>query len=449
MQTDLFGSPISARDPAATAAWDALQMAVLSHSAAAPQALGDTLAADPDFALAHAVKGLALLLLARRELEADAHAAFAAAKSAAAETPRERAYIDALGAWLGGRPSAAAAHLEAVLRAQPGDALAMKLAHGIRFILGQPEHMAASLTDIAPAYGPDHPGYGYYLGCRAFAQEELGDYGGARRHGTQALEHATDDAWGLHAVAHVHDMTADSAGGLAWLEAHDGAWSHCNNFRFHVWWHKALLHLDLGQTAEALALYDAKIRAEHTDDYRDIANATSLLMRLELEGVALGDRWAELADLAESRTDDGCLLFADLHYLLALVGGGRQDAAERLVARIVQDGARVEGDMGARFADPGQAAAAGLAAFGEARYALAFQNLRTARIGLQAAGGSHAQRDVFDRLTIDAGIRAGRLGEACEVLHDRTLRRGGREDGFATRRRDLISALARKAGVAQ
>ena len=96
--------------------------------------------------------------------------------------------------------------------------------------------------------------------------------------------------------------------------------SHCNNFRYHVWWHKALLHMDKGEFDVALGLYDARIRADKTDDYRDISNATSLLMRLELEGVDVGPRWHELADLAEARTDDGCLVFADLHYMLALTG---------------------------------------------------------------------------------------------------------------------------------
>ncbi|NRB36802.1 MAG: archaeosortase/exosortase family protein, partial [Rhodobacteraceae bacterium] len=79
-------------------------------------------------------------------------------------------------------------------------------------------------------------------------------------------------------------------------------------------WHKALLLLDQGDNDAVLALYDEQVRSEKTDDYRDFSNASSLLMRLELEGVSVGDRWEELAALAETRTDDGCLIFADLHY---------------------------------------------------------------------------------------------------------------------------------------
>ena len=237
-------------------------------------------------------------------------------------------------------------------------------------------------------------------------------------------------------------MTGDSAGGLAWLAANEGGWAHCNNFRFHVWWHKALMHLDQGDTGAALALYDTQVRAERTDDYRDIANATSLLMRLELEGVGIGERWEELADLAERRCEDGCLIFADLHYLLALVGGDRKEAARRLVARIVRDGTGAATDLGRRCADPGRAAAEGLEAFGEGAFARAFDRLAAARDALQRAGGSHAQRDVFERLTIDAGIRAGRLAAAAVLVDDRTRRRGGAVDGFAARRRAMIADLA-------
>ncbi len=204
------------------------------------------------------------------------------------------------------------------------------------------------------------------MGCHAFALEETGAYAKAEAAGLAAISAAPDDAWGLHAVAHVHDMTGRSAEGIALIEGNRAVWEGANNFRYHVWWHKALLHLDRGEAAEALALYDAKIRAEKTDDYRDIANATSLLMRLELEGHAVGPRWEELAGLAESRVDDGSLVFADLHYLLALIGGDRGVAQEQLITRLAAQ-ARQTDALATVCNDPGLSAVSGLAAFGAAR----------------------------------------------------------------------------------
>ena len=444
MQHDAFGQPTRLNDSGALTEWNATMMAFLAHGAATPTHLAATLTAAPDFALGHAVKGLFLVLLGRRELmeqARDAHvAATASLRGADASDARSDAFVTALGACLRGQMNHAVAALETLLARSPGDALAMKLSHAIRFVLGDGPGMLRSLNRIAPAYGNDHAARGYFLGCRAFALEEAGSYDAAVASGEAALECSGDDAWGLHAVTHVHDMTGRSAHGLAWMSGREDAWAHCNNFRYHVWWHKALLLLDLGRIGDVLALYDDHIRADRTDDYRDISNAASLLMRLELEGVAVGARWAELADLSENRTRDGCLVFADLHYLLALIGDGRGPATHDLMRRMQADARGAGDEMARRMARPGLSAAAGLEAFGAGDYGTAFLNLAGVRSDMQLAGGSHAQRDVFERLTIDSGIRAGHLNAAEAILDDRVARRAGRDDAYTAARRDLIAA---------
>ncbi len=441
MQFDVFGQPTTLTSPRAMDAWNDTLLAFLAHAAVTPKHLGDVLDAEPNFALGHAVKGMFYILLGRRELMQTAHDAYAAAQTAAVEghiTPREQLYVEALGVWLDGQPSGAIAKLEDILRDHPADSLAMKLSHAIRFVLGDATGMRESIERVMPAYTPDHKGRGYLLGCHSFALEETGDYEKAEIAGRQALWMAPDDAWGLHAVAHVHDMTANAKKGLEWLSGREEAWAHCNNFRYHVWWHKALMHLDLGQMDAVLDLYDTEIRKDQTDDYRDISNATSLLMRLELDGVNVGNRWDELAELSAERTEDGCLIFADLHYMLALTGERKPDATAKMLQRIARD-AKSNCEMGSRMSDPGIAAAEGLEAFGEARYTEAFHKLFQARGGMQRAGGSHAQRDVFERMTIDAGIRAGLLDQAEAILDDRQAKRAGREDGYTAARRTLIA----------
>jgi len=446
MLSDAFGQVTSLQNPAEMAEWNAMQKAFLAHAAATPQHLGAVLEAAPRFAMAHAVKGMFYVLLGRSEVMQTAREALTAAQAARAEaTPREQLYVDALAAAMAGYPSRAVQAMEQVLDHAPTDALAAKLSHAFRFILGDAAGMRASIERVLPAYGPDHPARGYLLGCHAFALEETGEYDLAEIAGRQALWTAPDDAWGLHAVAHVHDMTGNAVKGLDWLQGREAAWAHCNNFRYHVWWHKALMHLDLGQVDDVIRLYDHEIRKDRTDDYRDISNATSLLLRLELEGVEVGNRWEELADLSAARTEDGCLIFADLHYMLALAGDKRHADASRLVARIARDAEACQGDTGPRMARPGLNAAKGLEAFGEGDYQTAFVNLAAARDAMQIAGGSHAQRDVFERLTIDCGLRAGRIDHAEAILQDRQRRRAGRADGYATARFELISAARRTA----
>ncbi len=443
MKQDVFGQMNTLTQPASVEAWDGVLLGFMAHAAVTPQHLGKVLEREPDFALGHAVKGLFMVLLGRREMIAVAEDALTAAKAAMQRKPisaRETLYVEALEMYLADLPSQAIQKFEEVLRAHPEDSLAMKLSHATRFVLGDAEGMRRSIERVMPAYAPDHPGRGYLLGCHSFALEETGAYEKAEIAGRQALWMVSDDAWGLHAVAHVHEMTGNAQLGLDWLAGREAAWSHCNNFRYHVWWHKALMHLDLGQIDQVIELYDQHIRKDKTDDYRDISNATSLLSRLELEGVNVGNRWEELADFSANRTEDGCLIFADLHYLLALTGDNRDDATGKILQRIQKDAQRNQGDTPIRMSDPGVAAAKGLEAFGDGLYGQAFDFLSTARDGMQLAGGSHAQRDVFERITIDSGLRAGRLDDVERILDDRRAKRAGGEDNYAITRRALIDA---------
>ncbi|WP_209597037.1 tetratricopeptide repeat protein [Ruegeria sp. HKCCSP351] len=451
MKQDVFGQMNTLAQPEAVEAWNGVLLGFMAHAAVTPQHLSKVLELEPDFALGHAVKGLFMGLLGRREMMAVAVEALAAANAAMKQQPvsaRERLFVDALGLYLAGQLTQAVQKFEAVLRDHPQDTLAMKLSHATRFVLGDPGGMRRSIERVMPAYEPDHPGRGYLLGCHSFALEETGAYEKAEIAGRQALWMVSDDAWGLHAVAHVHEMTGNAQLGLDWLAGREAAWAHCNNFRYHVWWHKALMHLDLGQVDQVMDLYDNHVRKDKTDDYRDISNGTSLLMRLELEGVNVGNRWEELADLSAARTEDGCLIFADLHYLLALTGGNRADATAKMLTRLNKDAARANDDTTRRMADPGVAAAMGLEAFGDGHYGTAFDHLLAARGSMQLAGGSHAQRDVFERITIDSGLRAGRLDAVERILDDRRAKRAGGEDNYAIARRALIDA-ARDGGDMQ
>lgn len=436
--TDLSGMETSL-DATTTALWNKTILGVLSHAASTGPDLNAVIAAAPDFALAQAIRGISCLLLGRAEMVNVAREALVAARAAAtrgAPTEREMAYVHALDEWLAGSPSAAARRMQGVLATHPRDALAMKMVQAIHFVMGRPVEMRASVEAVMPHWD-EHPARGYLLGCHAFTLEETGDYAGAERAGKLGISLAPQDAWGLHAVAHVYDMTARAADGLAWLEGRESSWAHCNNFRFHVWWHRALMYLDLGQYDAALHLYDSQVRAENTDDYRDISNAASLLSRLELEGVDIGRRWEELADLSENRATDGCLAFADLHYLLSLIGGARDVAAARLVAGMAA--ARpTESESKKIISHPGLKTAQGLQAFAAGEYSIAWLHLQHAQADLCQIGGSHAQRDVFARITIEAALRGGYVDAAESMLRLRTKQRNGNVDGYTNRRLELV-----------
>ena len=442
MATDLSGIELSASAPLALDAWNGVARGFLTHAADTPDHLNRLLAAEPDRVLPHAVRALFCLTLGRRAMWASAREALARADAAAVRNPpdaRERAVLEAARLWLAHRPTRAADVVDRYLDEAPHDAFAMKLVQIIRFSTGDARGMRRSLERTAAAHGADHWARGHHLGARAFAWEETGDYDAALRFGHEAVELNRDDAWAVHAVAHVHEMRADTQAGLLWLEAHEPGWGHCNNFSYHVWWHKALVLLGAGRHREVLALYDSHVRAHRTDDYRDIANATSLLARLMLDGVDVGDRWEELADLAQAHAEDGTLVFGDLHAMLALIGGDRREAQKRLVRSMVVEGPTADGDERVKTRTrPGLALAQGLEAFGEGDHERAARHLLAGQPHMRLIGGSHAQRDVFERIAIEAALRAGRFRDAARLLDERTALCGGHEDAFAAARRDLI-----------
>jgi hypothetical protein len=117
-----------------------------------------------------------------------------------------------------------------------------------------------------------------------------------------------------------------------------------------------------------------------------------------------------------------------------------------MVARLRSSAERRLGCMGRVAAEAGVPAAEGLRNFANGDYAGAFARLRDAAPALQTVGGSHAQRDVFERVAIESALRAGLLTEARSALQARTRRRGAL-DGYAERRLARIGELEKAGGV--
>src|SRR4030088_2930283 len=124
--------------------------------------------------------------------------------------------------------------------------------------------------------------------------------------------------WPHHTVADVMEMTGRPEDGLEWMTAREALWSgpgHMN--QVHIWWHKALFHLEIGQYDAALALYDGPMRATQRPVALSLTNASALLWRLDTRGYDIGDRWRELAALWEDHADGKCLVFGDIHAAMA------------------------------------------------------------------------------------------------------------------------------------
>ena len=428
MHTDRRGLPLTAANADAVAAFDATVDAYLGFARDTGDRLKATLKADPAMPLAHVLRGAFFLLMGKPSLLAKAAEASAAANRALdGATARERRHAAALGAWCKGDFEGALREWEAILAEAPRDIVALKLAHYLHFYLGDSGAMRDSVARTLHAWDESVPGYAAVLGMRAFGLEESGAYDEAERTGRRAVELNPDDPWSVHAVAHVLEMQDRAREGVTWIRQLERRWDACNNFRYHLWWHLALMHLGLGEPEAALALYDERVWDPASDEYLDLCNDAALLQRLELAGLDVGDRWTAIAGKMRGQLAARILVFIDAHYALALAAAHDREAAASLVAAERAGATTGAGTTAAVAAEVGVDLCEGLVAYRAGDWARAVACLAPLRPRLRRIGGSHAQRDLFTQILVDAAIRAGRHDVARAVLQERTAARPGQQ----------------------
>jgi tetratricopeptide (TPR) repeat protein len=424
MITNQHGLEITADNEQAVGHFDRVVSEYLALGRETGAHLKAAFAADPDLLMAHCTRGYFFLLFATRAVEGKAGQALEAARKSLAErgaTQRERLHVAALDAWLREDWVGATALWEQILLDNPTDALALRLAHYTHFYAGETRQMRDSTARALYAWNESVPDFGFVCGMYAFGLEEDGYFADAEIWGRRAIELNSGDPWAVHAVTHVFEMTGRYREGIEWLKGLKGTWNQANNFRYHLWWHRCLFHLEIGQFNEALDLYDQEVRADtQSTDYLDIANATSLLWRLDDAGVDVGDRWRELADKAELRIGDHLLAFADAHYMMALAADRRDDAAERMLASMRVFGRRNTPSQAPVVAEVAVPLCQALLAASQGAYDRAVDLLLPVRYAVWRLGGSHAQRDLFAQILIQAALKSGRLTLARALLSERT-----------------------------
>ena len=243
---------------------------------------------------------------------------------------REQAHLAALSHLVQGSRAAAVAVLDRHLMHYPFDLIAHQAAALIDGFLGRFPWVRDRSARALPFWSKDQPGYGTLLAFHGFGLEEAGDYARAEDESRAAAELEPLSFWPHHTVAHVMEMTGRPEDGLGWMAAREALWStpgHMN--QVHIWWHKALFHLELGQYDAALALYDGPMRATQRPVALSLTNATALLWRLDTLGCDIGDRWPEQADLWQDHADGKCLVFADIHAAMAELRSGQEPLVDR------------------------------------------------------------------------------------------------------------------------
>jgi tetratricopeptide (TPR) repeat protein len=418
MIADAQGQALSGATAEAASAYDE---AVRAYNLVYGDAVGlyDAAArAAPNFVMAHLGKAWVFALANDPGLRPKAEALLETARGLTLNE-REGAHLAALSQHCRGARAAAVAILDRHLMRYPFDLVAHQAAALADGFLGRFEFVRDRAARALPLWSTDQPGYGTMLAFHGFGLEEAGDYERAEDESRDAADREPLSFWPHHTVAHVMEMTGRPEDGLGWMAARESLWSGAGHLNeVHIWWHKTLFHLELGQYEAAVAIYDGPLRATQRPLALSLTNAAALLWRLDLIGCDVSERWQELAPLWQDRADGQCLAFADIHAAMAELRSGHEALVEGRLAAMRLTAAS-EAEAAALYRGVAIPIVEGFRAFHRGAYGDALEALLPVRFDLWRIGGSHAQRDVVAWTTAEAAIRAGRRDVAIALANER------------------------------
>ena len=408
--TDAFGQRLATSVDTARLFDDAI-VAVMCMQEGSLDLLDRTIEADPRFALAHATK--AALAFERHDL-IDSATQYRQAVDCLdqATSPREMAFVHAVGARIHGDRTAYRAYVDEY----PSDPMGLMLAMPTIAFSGafeDPGHAWQRLDDLAPLHGDAW----WFTGLRAYAKMELEERDIAIILAEQSLRDQPLGATAAHARTHLFYECGEHAEGAAWLSHWiDGA-GHAAVQRAHFSWHVAMHHLGLGDPTAALSRYDIDLSPRVLQGTRSLVDGISLLWRLHL--IDVEDRTVDVVPILESAGKEASApttAFTAMHSALAYAAAGDADGVARIAARCRSGDSVAMTGVIAPFADA-------LIDYVNADFATSAQGLLQVMSRSREIGASRVQCEVIEDTALASLIQAGRLSEAQELISIRLDRR--------------------------
>ena len=413
MQTDRYGLDLSTGSGEARDAYvDAIDRMLAAHGGVEDR-LGEAIAADPNFAMAHVAMARQHQLMARG---AEArHAAETAVGLLDGVSERERGHIEILADVVSGRIPSSLERTRSHLEHYPRDAFALSPACGVFGSIGfsgrvdrEPEQLAL-LEPLAEAYGEDW----WFLTVHAFALLEMGRWEQGRALAERSLEIKPDNSHGAHTLAHaLYEGGADDVA-LAflgqWLDSADPAsLMHCHN-----WWHYSLLLLGADRHDEARDAFGANCLpgTNASPTINVVTDSASFLWRAELAGVPRDDAAWESVRVYYEENFRRPIVFVDAHAGLPYAALGRTEDLVGCIEQLQELGEQGKlpaGTLGATLNTAWQA-------FTAEQWSSVIGLLEPVMSEVVRIGGSRAQRDMVVNTLIAALVADGRPGEAAAV----------------------------------
>jgi hypothetical protein len=415
MARDYLGNPVTGQREDTLRSIDDFIEGYLAYETRAENIL-QAAEADPASCLANVYAGMLWMLLESPEAPARARKYLLAAEEAApGATRREQINTAMLRAWAEDDLARTIRLCDQLSDEFPRDLAIVKTHQYFEFNRGN----APEMLRVALKVGDANADVPYVYGMKAFGYEQCHLLDEAESEARSALAMRRKEPWAQHALAHVLLTRGRMDEGAQFLEEASGTWSGLNSFMLtHIWWHLALFYLSQGRDGAVLRIYDRHCWGIAKDYSQDQAGAISLLARLEIAGIDVGDRWQDVADHLAARANDTVQPFLTLQYLYGLARAGRPQA-EQLLEAVRSYAQRAPSFTRAAWQEVALPGCEGLYAYARGDYDRAWRNLSDVAPRLAETGGSHAQRDLFEQILLDAARNSGRLVNAQQQLEVR------------------------------
>lgn len=335
-------------------------------------------------------------------------------RAARADGP-ENGHAHAVELMARGEPSAAALAWDDVLAQRPHDILAHKCAHETWFLVGNVEAMLASSSAAIERLSPDDPCFTVAAAQHGFALEENGAYEQAEGWGRLAIERAPRDCWALHCLAHVYETQNRHHDAMSLIEAKQPIWAEQNLLSAHIWWHMALRLIEAERFDDAIAVFDDTLVHTPASDQFRLTDGTSLLWRLELQGINVGDRWQLMADKWAQGEDNHQNPFLDLHGALAFAQCPDHRASARYFETLDCAFDTAHSELANTYRSVAKPLARAIRAYPEDKAAAA-RAITQLLPELHRIGGSIVQREIVERSYSSALVATAQHDRATKYL---------------------------------
>ena len=412
MPLDRYGYELTTTSQAAAGHWVEGSDRFLAAEGGVLDAFDRAIAADEDFALAHAGRARILTVLGLTQ-EARA-AADRAVKLGAQATKREQSQIDVVATIAYGVAAGALARIREHVALYPRDAFALQPATNVFGLIGlsgridREREVFNLLAPLSDEYGEDW----WYLGALGFWHTELGRVEQGLEFNLRSVASCPHNANAAHGLAHAYYELGQDETGIAFLEQFIAQCPRDSTLHCHLSWHLALFYLRQGDRKRMWDTYRDAIdpdSSEQSPPMNTATDAISLLWHAALHGEQVApESWTGASAFVRARFPAPASGFLEVHRALAYAMAGDPTGLESMTAAMRDADAAGKLPWGAVTPDTIQ----GLASFARGDDKHAIRLLAPRLDEFVRIGGSHAQRDLFIHTLIAAYLRDGRLEEA-------------------------------------